>query len=164
MFLKQHHNAFFPLVAEQIVVLVGRALGPMVSCGMFFWTAWKINSTLFDRMLNHWSSDSLLRERKRIPFGEPWQGLLNICCFDYFCTVRDGCRLIFPVIEIYQIWNVHFLTSFMLLTTFLSFNGGWILRLFHNRVVHCVVPSRIPFRLFVMPTLYKTHSSKDLFV
>ncbi len=66
MFLKQHPNAFFPLVAGQIVVLVHRTLDPMVSCVMFFWSAWKIYSTLFDRILNKWSSDRLFNERKII--------------------------------------------------------------------------------------------------
>lgn len=66
MFFKQHPNAFFLLVAGQIVVLVRRTSDPMVSCVMFFWSAWKINSTIFDRLLNKWSSDRLFNERKRI--------------------------------------------------------------------------------------------------
>lgn len=66
MFFKQHPNAFFLLVAGQIVVLVLRTSDPMVSCVMFFWSAWKINSTIFDRLLNKWSSDRLFNERKII--------------------------------------------------------------------------------------------------
>lgn len=66
MFLKQHPNAFFPLVAGQIVVLVRRTLDPMVSCVMFFWSACKIYLTLFDRILNKLSSDRLFNERKII--------------------------------------------------------------------------------------------------
>lgn len=107
MFLKQHHNAFFPLVAEQIVVLVGCTLGPWFPVLCFSELPWKRTQPLSDRMLNNWSSDCLLRQRKRIPFGKPWPGLLNIQLFSQVLYCQRWLSFyFFPEIEMNQKCNV----------------------------------------------------------